>query len=782
LFGLTPQGRDVVSKDRNEGLRNPAPVVLHQSVVSPLCLTAALISGLLVGIEPVGGDPDRMYRPMKSELARTLAEGRLPFWSDRLGLGFPLVAESHVAAFYPPNWGLYRFLSVPTAYRMAMFLHYLLLVGATFAYARRLAISASGAALAALSFGFCGFQSIHSSHEWAYHALPFLPLCLVLADWYLAEGKPAVAVLLALAYALQISVGHFQVQSWTAGLVVLTGLGRLASSPRHIGRVFVLIGALAWGAAIMAVQIGPSWELTSFVGFNRRSFSELAFFGFPPAHWSELAVPTLFRGIPGGPEAPYWYSQGTTGYEACFYIGTIPLILAIIGLVQGRGRGRVFWIGAIVASFVLAILPMLWLQGYAWVVRIPGMGLFRAPGRFLAITSFGLCLAAGRGLDRAFIGGRPWLGLLASGVFAGAAVWWAATWATRPDHAAALGGNRLYLSLALAGGAWVVAAGLVVALVRGRIGPCVLLGATAMELGGLYYTSTTDWGRAIAVPEQSPVLARLAEEHDAGRVAGLLHDLPLRFAFTPVFPYTGFTPPPPHPLLEQLNQYETASTPWGRGLLRRFGVTHGVWYGPVASEAADTILTQQDPALDRLAYKPPGAPAHATWRLVRYKEVLPQVRAAIRARIASDVRALISGISYDLEPSVVWYEAKDQPPSGSEPRASVARVVSWTGREATVEHDGPCDLVINRTFYPGWTASIDGGPAMSVGRAEWGVQVVHLPGAGTSHVQLTYRPTNLWAASWISAGTLVLALGGLAMEARRFAASRRFDPSQGGAS
>src|SRR5262249_35514413 len=100
-----------------------------------LALVGTILGGLLVGYEPVGGDPDRMYRPLKSELARALEHGRLPFWSDRFGVGLPLVAESHVAAFYPPNLVLYRALDLPAAYRLSMWLHYLALA-ATYFHAR----------------------------------------------------------------------------------------------------------------------------------------------------------------------------------------------------------------------------------------------------------------------------------------------------------------------------------------------------------------------------------------------------------------------------------------------------------------------------------------------------------------------------------------------------------------------------------------------------------------------------------------------------------------------
>jgi len=726
-----------------------------------------LLGGLLVGIEPVGGDPDRLYRPIKAELARALSEGRLPFWTDRLGLGIPLVAESHAAAFYPLNALAYSMMPVPVAYRMLMFFHYLLLVGATFAYARRLEIGPAGSAVSALAFGFCGFQSIHSSHEVFYHALAFLPVCLYLAEWFLDEGRPSTLAWLAVVYGLQLSLGHFQIQSWTAGLVAFSGLARLVRSPRLAKRAFGLLLGLAWGGAIAAVQLGASGELARFVGFDRRSFSDLAFFGLPPAHWVELFAPTLFRGIPGGPESAYWYALGTTGYEACFYVGTIPLLLAIVGMVSGGGRAREFWITASVASFLVSVLPGLWLEGYAWVVAIPGMGLFRAPGRFAAIASLGLCLAAGRGLDRIVGGGRTWPGLVLGWLLAAAAGCWGVFWCLRPDHAKYLGGDRLLLSLGLSAASWAVATILIFALIRKKVGPVVLLAATAVELGALYYTSTTEWGWAIAVPEQSPTLAALAREREVGRVAGRLHDLPLRFKASPLFPHIGFTPPPPHPFFEPLEQRAMAETPWGRGLLRRFGVTHGVWDGPIEEKGVESISTGLDPALDRLVSKLPGSPPSASWRLVRYTEVFPQARAAIRERIAPDDRAVAAGIGYDLDPAVVWYRAEDRPSSAQEPRAKDAKVVSWDGREAVVVHDGSCDLVINRTYYPGWEASIDDGPAESVGRAELGVQVVHLGGVGTHRVRFSYRPTTLRAASWISAVSLLLAVGVLTIEARR---------------
>ena len=160
---------------------------------SPPLVVAVLLCPLLVGIEPVGGDPDLMYRPIKHELARHLRAGTLPYWSDHFGLGVPLVAESHAAAFYPPNWVLYRVLDVPVAYRLSLWLHFVALAIATYAYGRSLGLSPPGSVAAAIGFSLCGFQAVHSVHEPFYTLMPYVPLCLLLGDRFVTTGKADLA-------------------------------------------------------------------------------------------------------------------------------------------------------------------------------------------------------------------------------------------------------------------------------------------------------------------------------------------------------------------------------------------------------------------------------------------------------------------------------------------------------------------------------------------------------------------------------------------------------------
>ena len=658
---------------------------LYSPTLLILSLVGLVMGGLLIGLEPVGGDPDRLYRPLKQELARSLTQGSLPFWSDRLGLGIPLVAESHVAAFYPPNLVLYSFCSLSVAYRLAMWLHYVFLAGTSFAYARFLKLSPVAAGIVAVSFTFCGFQGIHSSHEPFYHALPYLPLSLLVAEWYLRSGRALGVILLATTWGMQLTLGHYQIQWWTAGLVLTIGLWRTAFDHRPWSRFAGLGIGLAWGAAIASVQLIPSWELANFVGATLRSFPELAFYGFPPAHWAEVAIPGFVRGIPGGPEAHYWYSQGTTGYEACFYVGTLPLVLALFSL-GGSDRRLAPWRLIIAASLSLAILPLGWPACYAMVTKVPGFGWFRAPGRYVVLASLGLSLLAGRGLDGLVDGASCRNGLIRAWVFGVAAGGWVIYWAGRPEHRAVLGGTRLVLCIGLAALSWTVATGLIWAVRKGWINPWVLVIATTGELACLYYTSTTEWGWAVELPRASRMLSRLEKEPGVGRVAGLVHDLPVRAGAAPIFPFTGFAPPAPHPLFEGATNPVEAFSPAQMGRLRRYGVTHGLWEGSIPEGRVTTLLEGEDPVLDRLVYNPSGAPKQPTWKLVRYPEPFPPARAAIRVRVASQESSLVYGVSFDSDRQTVWYRESDLPTESTRPQATRARVLTlgrtYRGRRA----------------------------------------------------------------------------------------------------
>jgi len=743
-------------------LRREGPLILS------LVLVGGILGGLLIGYEPIGGDPDRMYRPLKSELARALGEGRLPFWSERLGLGISLVAESHIAAFYPPNWLLYRAFDVSTAYRLSMWLHYLAGVATMYFYARCLGLLPWGGAMAAVVFTLCGFQAIHSSHEWFYHVMPYLPLALGIAERYMATGGMGWLAALPLVLGLQWTLGHFQVQTWTGGLVVLTGLWRAVIDHRPWKRALALILGTTCGVALAAVQLGPSWLFARLVGQTHRAVGDLVFYSFPPAHWFEPALPRLVRELRLGPEDPYWFSQETTGYEAALYVGTIPLIFAFIGvLARPADRTTLPWLILIPVSLALATMPRWWPEGYLYLLKLPGLGYFRVPARYTLLTNLGIAVLAGEGFDRSIATRRFRLGLAASLGFGGCASVGAVFWTLRPGvHLRSPFGGVAdgFLWAALA---WSVALAIVLAWRSTRVGSWAPLAATAVELGILYYAGTTQWGWSIAIPGESPVLTTLAGQSSVGLIGGELGDLPLRANLRTGVPYLGFLPPHPDDLLVRLQEpliqgdsgaiADATAVEALKRWLQRLRVTHLVGHRRAWRALGTEVARWRDAALDRTVYCAVSEPATRDWSIVRLDEPFPEAYVAARADTSPDRRTLMDRLSFFDDLDRAWFLAEDRIPA--RPRARLARLVSWDGRAATVEHDGPCDLIVARTFDPGWQARIDGGPEQPVNRVNGGLLAVRLEGGGIERVTLRYRPPRmvLWATiSLVSAATLVV--------------------------
>ena len=123
--------------------------------------------------------------------------------------------------------------------------------------------------------------------------MPYLPLALWLTERYLGSGRILWLALLALCLGVQWFFGHFQIQTWTGGLVILTAMWRAEPRPRVPGSCVGVIVGTAWGAALAAVQLGLSWQLASAVGQTGRSSSELIYYSYPPLHWFEVVLPRL---------------------------------------------------------------------------------------------------------------------------------------------------------------------------------------------------------------------------------------------------------------------------------------------------------------------------------------------------------------------------------------------------------------------------------------------------------------------------------------------------------
>ncbi|MDE2507550.1 MAG: hypothetical protein KGM43_10080, partial [Planctomycetota bacterium] len=703
-----------------------------------------------------------------------------------------VAAESHIAAFYPPNRLFYRVFDVGFAYRALMWLHLVGLSAATYAYARSLRAEPAGAALAAAAFTFCGFQAIHASHEPFYHVIAYLPFALWRAEVYLERGGAANLAWTAAGLGAACLLGHYQIQMWTFVLVMATGLWRVLRGESRRGRLWGLAAASLWGLALAAAPLvlsaGLAWE----TGQYARTAEERMYYGYPPSHWFEAAWPLLTRGLRTGAEGGYWDRVATTGYEAAFYVGTVPLIMAFVGFCDRRGgRGAGMWKLITPATLLLATMPYWAPKLHLAITAWPLVGSFRCPSRHTLTASLGLSLLAGRGLDRAVSGRAFWSGWVGSAIWAAASIAGGLAWSRGAGVDLNAGTSGLPPGLVWTLAVWFLGLALTAAW-RVRLAPAWTAVVLALgELVTLYYTGPTHWGWAIEVPRASPVLSNLASKPSLGRVAGVLDDLPMRCGIATGSPYLGFRLAPEQTLMMMLAETaRAANNPEPRHWLRRYGVSHAVWDRPAAilEAAQESVIELTDPALDAIVKRQSDTAARRVWRLVTLEPPLPFARLAHRVNVVGSKAELAAALTSEVDPDVVWTEAGDRfaaarlTPSASTPdlarsatQSGLDReadaVLAWDGRAALVRHAGACALVIARLHAEGWSVRVDGEPA-ALGRVDGGLQCVEISGNGVARVDFAYQP---WG---FRVGLIVSMLATILLAVVIFVGSRKVEPGR----
>jgi len=362
----------------------------------------------------VGSDIYAYFLPQKAFFAEELHAGRLPVWNNRIGWGYPQIAESQTGVFYPLHWPLYFALNLNTAYSASQLLHYVIAFVFTWLYARRLGLAPWGGALAGLVYTYGWFPS-RICLEWAIVGGAWFPAALWLAESLIQTRLWRYGLWITVVLALQMLAGHFTLafvtqvslaayvplRLWFAGADV-----QAASATLRKRLTIGLALAVAGGFLLAAVQLLPTWELKQ--QSQRKGVSDEH-----DPNYGYLPIPYLTQVV-----APwYWYPDESTfrasvraggsrtnRVEAHLYFGLVPLAISLWGAWSARrsiDRRFTIWllfgVGAAIYSTGVFI---------AVTRHLPGFSFFEGPARFGIITTFAVALWAGLGLDRLLRRGR----------------------------------------------------------------------------------------------------------------------------------------------------------------------------------------------------------------------------------------------------------------------------------------------------------------------------------------------------------------------------------------
>jgi hypothetical protein len=173
------------------------------------------------------------------------------------------------------------------------------------------------------------------------------------------------------------------------------------------------------GAGLAAVQLVPLFELgmesARGSGLDRALAATNSVW---PGGLLTVLLPGLYDTARGGFWGPW------VKWETLLYVGVLPLALALLGLVRGRGPHRFFFGGVAGLAILAALGPEAPIPLWTFLHSLPGFEVLQSPGRFFLLVTVAAAVLAGFGVDAlaAQVHPRPRRALVAVGVGTSATV------------------------------------------------------------------------------------------------------------------------------------------------------------------------------------------------------------------------------------------------------------------------------------------------------------------------------------------------------------------------
>ena len=337
---------------------------------------------------------------IKYYLAQTLKQNTLPFWTNLLQGGFPLLAEGQIGALFLPNIFFLRFLDFVSAYNaLFIFALFSLTVG-MYVLLRSFSISTLLSLLYSFIFTFCGAISFRWMHLNVLQTLSFTPLLFwSILTWHRTKQNRYAYLSILLSSQILFS-GHIQIafivflalSSWYF-LFLLVQCGQLKKIFSPYFRFLLLLVS----AVIIALpQIIPTFQLSQ---YSTRGviggYQYATQYSMPGNHLGSFISPYLY-GNPKLGTYPEFPSNSGVFWENTPYIGELLFILLCILYVYLLVRKKINI--QINLYFFLAILFILFSLGknspLYFIYDIFPFNIFRTPAKYLLMAVFFIIIGA----------------------------------------------------------------------------------------------------------------------------------------------------------------------------------------------------------------------------------------------------------------------------------------------------------------------------------------------------------------------------------------------------
>ena len=353
-------------------------------------LILALASPLLVGRVHVVDDLGNLHLPVRSLYQHALRAGHSVLWSPYFYSGMYLHGEGQAGMYHPVHLLLYRFLPLTWAFTLEFVLSYTLMFPGMYLFLRRLELPRPAALFGAIVFTFSGFNLLHFMHMNAIAVVAHIPWLLLGVDVLLrSTDRRQVAVAQAavsLGTGSQLLLGHPQFV-WLSVLSELAFAAWRLPSSVSAWRFGLLAWALGVGVMLGGIQLLPSMQALAESERGNPSLEFRSTYSLPVANLLQLVSPYGLRGR----------VVGANVQEFGLYNGAICTVAIGWVLVRWRWLGR--WRSLVLASVAFSGVMLLLALGpvgliYPLLARVPGIGMFRAPSRYILLMHLALAIVA----------------------------------------------------------------------------------------------------------------------------------------------------------------------------------------------------------------------------------------------------------------------------------------------------------------------------------------------------------------------------------------------------
>lgn len=686
------------------------------------------------------------FHPWREHLRSSLLAGTVPLWDPTCFCGYPFAGLFQTALLYLPDriMDILPFRHYPLT-RAAF--HFLVAGLGCMVFLRRRDCFISASLFGSVGYAFCGFMIVWLGHPHI-KAAAWLPWIYIGIDICLARPVRGMVALTA-AGSMTLVAGHAETALHIATTAFIYLILRVAldSRPR---KVFKRLGAL-FGAGLTVFLIAggmilPFGEyLVRSVAYAVRSDGVVVQAHFDGILALTHLIPKLFGSSADG---THWYPEFNSAELGGAFFGVLTLSLALSSIAGSNRRKQKIIHGIIIVfclGVVYGIFPIYQMAGY-----LPGYKM-SYNFRLVLPLAFSMIALASFGLDdllerhrTALTAGTVTAVVLAAGILV------VPLWIHRFPYAP--GTIRAGLMFKIIPAVlplllfWPAAA----AFFHGKIRRSILGGlAVTVVLGELVWFGR-DFNPTVSASMVNP------EPASASRLNALNEIEPFR-----VLP-VGMTYPPHTALnfgihdirgndaLTPLNveDYVSAGDPAIRAP-RMLPALRMMWINHYASTLWDTLNVKY---LVFPLNRPPPAEPHLVFESVRggaaifrNDRVMPRAFVTGRwsiAETARDATGFVSGSTFRPREESVVRGITPPPSRNSKTDPGTARITRYEPHFVSIESKGSGIrlLVLSDTYFPGWTARMDGRiiPIFETNRMMRGVFV---PG-GDHRVDFSYRPVS----------------------------------------